>query len=299
MSLTAHALRFFAIVGIGAAVFIVTRVMASRPSRVASRLGLRGLKRQRVTQDNALWRALEPFVRWLGVRISGLVTPTTHAKVERMLALGGSWMGVTPDEFFALSIVSAVGGGIVGTAVGIKTGLLAIGVVGLGLGAMLPYLALTSEIQRRQRQITQGLPYVLDLLSLAMSAGKDFPGAVREVIEKSSDPTNATIEELSVMLRELQLGQTRRRCLEGLMERAPLDCVTEFSSSIIQAEDRGNPVARVLDLQAKASRQQRTIRAEEGAAKAGVAMVGPLFLLFFAVMILIIAPIAIKAMSGE
>lgn len=298
MNIATQLLGVLAIITLGGSVFTVVYVMAGAPSRLASRLGIRGLKRQHALEEYPLWKGIERLVRWLGVRLSGLITPATHLRIDRMLSLAGGWLGITPDEFVALSLTSAGCGVAVGSVVGVAVDVPALAILCAILGAALPYLAILSETQRRQRQVSRGLPYVLDLLALAMSAGKDFPGAIREVINKSSDPDDAMVEELGVMLRELQLGQTRRTALRSLVERVPLDCMREFANAIIQAEERGNPVAAVLQIQAGTSRQRRSLRAEEGAAKAGVAMVAPLFLLFFAVMLILMGPIVLKLMSA-
>jgi tight adherence protein C len=135
---------------------------------------------------------------------------------------------------------------------------------------------------------------VIDLMALAMSAGQDFVGAVRQVVEKSSDPNDALVEEFTRILQELQLGRTRKQALIGFASRAPIESVQEFVSAVVQAEERGNPVADVLQIQASVSRLRRTVKAEEAAAKAGVAMVGPLFLLFFCIMLLVMAPMIMQ-----
>ena len=127
-----------------------------------------------------------------------------------------------------------------------------------------------------------------------MSAGQDFPGAIRQVVEKSSDPDDALVEEFGRMLQELGLGKTRKAVLLAFAERAPLESVNEFVNAVVQAEERGNPVSEVLQIQAGVSRMRRSARAEDAAAKAGVAMVAPLFLLFLCIMLLIMGPMLLK-----
>jgi tight adherence protein C len=75
--------------------------------------------------------------------------------------------------------------------------------------------------------------------------------------------------------------------------------VREFVNAVVQAEERGNPVADVLLIQAGVSRMRRSVKAEESAAKAGVAMVGPLFLLFGCIMLLVVAPMVIRLAQAE
>ena len=165
---------------------------------------------------------------------------------------------------------------------------------------MLPYLHISEVAQERLKNINRRLPVVIDLMALSMSAGLDFPGAVRQVVEKSSNPDDPLIEELTRVMQELQLGRTRRQVLLEFAERAPVPSVNEFVSALMQAEERGNPVAEVLQIQAVVSRQRRTVNAEEAAAKAGVKIVGPLMLCFVCIMLLVMGPMILKlAQEGE
>ena len=140
------------------------------------------------------------------------------------------------------------------------------------------------------KEINRRLPYAIDLLSLAMGAGLDFPGSVRQVVEKSGSPDDPVVEEFTLILQSLQLGRTRRQALEEFAQRAPVDSVVEFVGALVQAELRGNPVAEVLRIQAEVARRKRTVRAEEAAARAGVQMMMPLVLVFLCILILIVAP---------
>lgn len=282
------------------ALFAFSYAFASAPTRVAQRLGMRGLKRQRAISDAPGWRSVEPFVRWFGVRFSGVLGRDLRATLERQIAQAGDFLGLTAEEYVALSLVSAVGGVGAGALFGVVAGSVPIGMIlGGALGAALPYLHVTGEAQRRLKEMGRGLPYVIDLMALAMSAGLDFPGAVKQVVEKSSNPEDPLVEEMTRMLQELNLGRTRKQALLGFAERAPIAPVTEFVSALVQAEERGNPVADVLQIQAGVSRMRRTVAAEESAAKAGVKMVGPLFLLFACIMLLVMGPMLLKLAEQE
>ena len=100
------------------------------------------------------------------------------------------------------------------------------------------------------------------------------------------------------MLREMNMGRTRKQALMDLAVRAPTTAVTEFVWALIQAEEQGNPVADVLLVQAGVARMRRSVRAEEAAAKAAVRMVGPLFLLFSCIMLLVLGPMILKLMEA-
>jgi len=295
MRLGYESLRYLVMVAAGAAMLLAIYAVASAPSRVANRLGMRGLKRQRALQGNSSWSQVEPLVRWLGVRVSGLISEGLRNKLDRQISLAGDFLGMTPEEYVALSILSLLAGIVVGAGAGWFTGVgnILIPIVA-AVGASMPYFVISGEAQERLKQVGRGLPYVIDLMALSMSAGQDFPGAVRQVVEKSSNPDDALVEEFTRILQELQLGRTRKQALIGFASRAPVESVQEFVSAVVQAEERGNPVADVLQIQASVSRLRRSVKAEEMAAKAGVAMVAPLFLLFFCIMLLVIAPMILQ-----
>lgn len=278
-------------IALGMAVYAI----ASAPSRQASRLGMRGLKRRRALEDNDVWKQIEPLVRWLGVRVSGVLSEKFRTKMERQLVLGGDWLGITPDEFVALSIVSFFGGlgfgSIAGQMTGMGSGMIFI--VG-PIFLFLPWMQLSGVVAERMKSINRGLPYAIDLVALAMSAGKDFPGAIRQVVEKSSDPDDALVEEFGRILQELNLGRTRKQALVSFADRAPLETVQEFVNSVVQAEEKGNPLADVLQIQAGMTRMRRSVKAEQMAAQAGVKMIGPLALLMLCIMALILGPMFLK-----
>ena len=278
---------------------LASYAVASAPSRVASRLGLRGLKRQRALERGDLWTTIEPVVRWLGVRLSGIPTDEQRAMLDKQISLAGDFLGLTAEEYLALFVVSAFGGAVAGAAAGYMLDMLQLlTVVGFFMGAIAPYMVLSGEAQERIKNVSRGLPYTIDLLALAMGAGLDFPGAVRQVVDKSSNPDDPLVEECTLILQTLNLGRTRKDALISFAERCPAASVSEFVNSMVQAEERGNPVAEVLLIQANSSRARRSIRAEELAAKAGVKMTGPLMLIFLAVLALIIAPAMMNITEG-
>lgn len=299
VSLMVLLLRFGAAAAVFVALIIAAYAVTSAPSRTASRLGLRGLKRTRALQTNDAWATIEPLVRWLGVRVSGIPTEEQRAALDRQISLAGDYLGLTPDEYLALFIISGVGGAAAGAIAGVvlKMGALLV-IVGVILGTAAPYMLVSGEAQERQKNVSRGLPYVIDLMALAMGAGLDFPGAVRQVVDKSSNPDDPIVEEFTLLLQTLNLGRTRKDALLEFARRSPSSSVQEFVNALVQAEERGNPVAEVLSIQASSSRTRRSVRAEELAAKAGVKMTGPLMLVFLAVLGLIAGPAMMTITEG-
>jgi tight adherence protein C len=269
------------------------------PSTAASRLGLRGLKRQSALERSEIWRHTEPLVRFLGGRFGSVLSKAQRERIDRKLSLAGDVLGLSPEEYLALSLLSTVFG------VGLALAFASVGDMSvnlllmfcLPLGALLPHLQIAGMGRDRLVAISRGLPFVVDLMGMAMSAGLDFPGAVRQVVEKAPNQADPTIEELTLMLQGMQVGRSRQEVLRELARRAPCDAVLELTGALIQAEQRGNPIGEVLQIQAATYRTRRSVTAEEAAAKAGVQMTAPLFLVFVSVLMLVLGPMLV-GLSG-
>ncbi len=293
------ALRVLICVALFVAAFLVTFAGASASSTPGRRLGLRGLKRQRMIAKNETWASLEPVVRWLGLRLDGLLSEGVRATLNYKIGIAGDFMGLLPEEFVAFSLVTSVLGFVVGLVAGAVSGFgNTLAIMCTAFGAIAPWMTMSSASVDRFKNVNRRLPYAIDLLALAMGAGLDFPGAVRQVVEKSGSPDDPLVEEFTLILQGLQIGRTRRQTLESFAARVPSDAVNEFVAAVVQAELRGNPVAQVLRIQAEVSRQRRSVRAEEAASKAGVAMVGPLMLVFLCILLLIVGPMALTLQKG-
>jgi tight adherence protein C len=292
-------LQLGALVLLGAGLFAVTYVGAISPPLEARRLGLRGLKRQRALEDVPFWGVVEPVLRWLAARVSRFLSQEAYRKLDHKIALAGDYLGLVPQELVALSVLTSfvglVGGYFLGRISGMGNMVVTAGVL---LGIVFPFMRISSTAAERLKGIDRRLPYAIDLLSLAMGAGLDFPGAVRQTVEKAGKHDDPVVEEFTMILQSLQLGRTRRHALEEFAARAPIDSVMEFVGAVVQADLRGNPVVDVLRIQADVARRKRTVRAEEAAAKAGVAMLGPLVLVFLCILILIVAPMVMRVQGS-
>lgn len=281
--------------------------IASRPSRPTSRLGMRGKKRQQALLESPTWASIEPFVRWIGARLNGVLPKDTDAKLDALLTHAGDYRGLIADELAGLmtagAFVSGVSAALIAfTARGTNAAILA-GPLAAIAGAALPYLYVDARRLARFRTINRGLPNVIDLLALSMSAGLDFPGGLRQLVERSQLPEELR-DELEYMLHQLQLGRTRAAVLRELAVRAPIEAVKELTQAITQAEERGNPVAAVLEIQATTSRTRRTNLAERAATDMKARMVLPTMILVGVGLTLIAVPSAMMlekftATAGE
>ncbi|MBI5512394.1 MAG: type II secretion system F family protein [Deltaproteobacteria bacterium] len=270
------------------------------PADLAPEVGVRGLKRKAVMEEGGLFVQIEPMMRWLARRLQSLPIADLRARINDQLRQAGEYLGLSADEYLALCVLASIGMLLSGLLLDAMANIGGIFVFMLfAFGTILPHMQVSGEIERRFRQVNRGLPHAIDLVALTMSAGLDFPGALRQVTEKTADKSDALYEELTRILQELELGRTRKQALLSFGERCPTEAVKDFVSSVVQAEEKGNPLAEVLQIQATMLRMRRSVAAEESAARAGVMMMGPLMLIFATIMLIILGPFVVQIASGN
>jgi len=280
-------------------VVVIILHLGARQSRPIQELGLRGLRRRQALATQDLWRLFEPGVRWLATALSRAVSDERRQKLDAQLVRAGDPLGLEPEELVVLTILS----GLTGAAAGIVYVLFwegtptAIAIFGVA-ACMYPIVRVDALGQERSIRIQRGLPPMVDLMCLGLSAGLDFPASIRQIVEKSGQKSDAIIDELSLVLSELQLGKTRREALELFARRNPLDSVKEFVGFVVQSEEEGNPLAQILSVQANVARQRRGVRAEEMAGKATLKIMAPIGLVLMSVLILIAAPLVLQLMGS-
>lgn len=163
------------------------------------------------------------------------------------------------------------------------------------LGFFLPHLMLTSRITSRQREIRKAMPDALDLLTICVEAGLGFDAAMSKVSEKWDNQLSLAFARA---IREIQLGKVRRDALKAMADRLDIAEMTSFVAAIIQSEQLGVSMAKILRIQSDQMRMKRRQRAEEEAHKAPVKMVLPMaFLMFPTILIIVLTPAAIQIMT--
>jgi tight adherence protein C len=208
------------------------------------------------------------------------ILPTTLvARVNRQLIAAGSPM--TPQAFFTMAVLSAVllpaavlyivstaGDGLSATAI-------LISIIFVAVGAVLPFVWLRRKVRMRKLAIWKRLADAFDMVTVCVEAGLGLDAALRQMATKLKGPL---AEEIALTLRQVGMGRPRREALEDLAERVDVMEVTTFVNAVIQAEQLGTSLGRVLRAQSVSLRVRRRQRAEETARKAPVKMVFPLVL---------------------
>ena len=166
----------------------------------------------------------------------------------------------------------------------------------VAVGFYLPEMMITSRINRRQKEIVKAMPDALDLLTICVEAGLGFDGAMAKVYEKWDNELSLAFGRV---IREISLGKLRREALRDMADRIGVAEMTSFVAAVIQSEQLGVSMAKVLRIQADQMRIRRRQRAEEEAHKAPIKMLIPMALLIFpSICIVLMTPAFLRLMTS-
>jgi tight adherence protein C len=241
-----------------------------------------------------LLRVLLQIARAIAPLRKGAESTASGRELDRLLRKAGRPFGMTVAEFQSLRYVSLA----LGLGLG-WFGSLAVWsepspamIIALGVfGYVYPMSKLKSFVESRRIAIFRDLPYVLDMLTLSTEAGQDFSSAMATVIDKGSP--GPLISEFRIVHQEITLGKRRSEALREMALRIDLPEVTSFVLSLIQAEELGTSIGKVLRIMAEQMRIKRSTIAEELAGKVPVKLMMPLMLLIVpaAFIVLLFGPV--------
>lgn len=241
-------------------------------------------------------RVILPIVQQVARFITRLTPAQTMERTRHKLELAGFPYRIGPSEFLAVRyVLAALLGGAMLMLVGpadlpLLQKAVLIPTVAL-LGFFLPVMWLGSRIRRRQTEIIRSLPDALDLLTICVEAGLGFDAAMAKVAEKWNNELSRAFNRV---LQEIQLGKLRREALRAMADSMEVQEVSTFVAAVIQAEQLGVSIAKVLRIQSDEMRVRRRQRAEELARQAPIKIMIPTaFLIFPALFIVLLGPAAL------
>jgi tight adherence protein C len=296
-------------VGLGVLIIFIGLASASPVDPVQARLTQLGSFQARNLEELELQqpfveRTLRPLVGRLSHMGGRLSSASSAGTAEKRLAMAGNpgdlkltdWMGVKMLVGIATGVIMFLIFGLL--AAGIIPGIF-LGLVGFGIGYIVPEFWLGGRIKARQKLILKMIPDTLDLLTISVRAGLGFDAALAKVVEKLPGPLT---DEFRRALAEVRVGKARRDALRDMVPRTNVQPLSNFIGAIIQAETLGVSISKVLQVQSEQLRIERRQRAEEQAARAPIKMLFPLVgCIFPSLFIVILGPaiIAIVKTMGS
>lgn len=300
---------FLLILGIAAVVIIMVSILLLRRSEedpLSARIDEFAVREEAVSiEDIELSlpitdRIFVPIIRRVSDFVVRLTPQTTLERTTRLLELAGNPRNMTAAEFWMMRGFATAVFGVLGLVIarGEPTGTKFLYILGgAALGFVLPFLLLRSMKDRRQEAVVKKLPDALDLMTICVDAGLTFNAAMQKVDEKWEDEL---AREFGRVIYEMQLGKSRRAALKDMSDRLDVPDVTSFIAAVLQAEQLGVGIGKVLRIQSEQMRIKRRQRAEEKAQQAPVKMLFPMvFLIFPTIFLVLLGPAAFQVIRSD
>ncbi len=292
---------------VGLGIFIIFLGIARTPQTntaqmVQQRLQVYGGEKPLTIEEVELQRPFsERFLRPSIEKLGSLLSRSTPAKARQdlmnKLELAGRPGNLTPEDFGAVRSAAVL------AAVGLLLGFLLANpvylVISLAVGAILGYYApvmwLQQKVDARRAEIQKGLPDAMDLLVIAVDAGLGFDAALARVTDKYK---NALSEQFAKVLREVSLGRPRLEAMDEMGRSSGVEDLHNFIQAVIQSEQFGTGIGKILRIQADEMRRKRRQRAQEKAAQATLKMMLPMVgCIFPTLWIVLLGPAALILMK--
>jgi tight adherence protein C len=293
---------------VGAAAYFLLQAMTASHREVALTLRRAGAYGGTTLRETELARSVQdrimsPAAARLA-RIALRATPkATIEDVRRRLQSAGmpsanptSYLAGKAVAGFVLAFLGLLVAALIGKP---QTGLMVMAAGAVGAFVVPDYVLGVKTKHRLEEMIVQ-MPDVLDLLTVSVQAGLGFDAAVAKVCDKLDGPLT---EELRIVLHEMRIGEARGQALRNMADRLEQPDIASFARSIVQADQLGISLGRILRVQAQDLRHRRQMQAEERAMKAPVKMLFPTAIFIFPSMFVVILGPAmisiIKLFSGH
>ena len=299
-----------AVIGVLALILTIVRLGARKPGdSLQARLAEYSMREQPATLEEIELslpfseRVIAPIIQKAAAFMVRFTPARSLEATRRNLDLAGNPNNMTASYFFGVRMVAMLGLGalifvlmaFVAKSEAAITILLTM--VFTALGFFLPVLWLGGKIRKRKDVIIKALPDALDLLTICVEAGLGFDQAMQRVTEKWD---NELSHSFARALQEIRLGKTRRESLRDMSNRIDVSDMTSFIAAVIQSEQLGVSMSKVLRIQSDQMRQRRRQRAEEKARQAPVKMLFPLvFLIFPSIFIVLLGPAVLQLMATD
>ena len=254
-------------------------------------------------QQPIIDRTLRPLMARISGRMSKMASASFTQTTEKRLAIAGNPGNMRVADWLGIKAIGAAVGGLIFFALFVVPGIISfvpfpVSLIMIPIGVMfgytIPEFWLGGRVKKRQKAILLMIPDALDLLTISVRAGLGFDGALGKVVEKLKGPLT---EEFRRALAEIRVGKPRRDALRDIVPRTEVPALTNFIGAIIQAEQLGVSISKVLQVQSEQLRIERRQRAEEQAAKAPIKMLFPLVgCIFPSLFIVILGPAIILIM---
>ncbi len=213
----------------------------------------------------------------------GAAAPAWWIVWRIVLVPAGAGLGILVMLAYAADMLPLRQGVVLGAAGGALLGLTA------------PLIYRRNRTDKRMAALRKDWPDLLDLLALTIGAGLTLETALLRIRDLLGHKAIDLAHELTVLTAELIYFGERVRALQNISRRCPLVEVQDLVTALIQADQKGLPLANLLNAMAREQRRKRRIEIEKKAASLPAKLTVPMILFFLpALLIVILAPVAFR-----
>lgn len=286
---------------IGAGIFVAVATLVPFPERANRQLSAedaaanaRRLQVNRPARD----RILVPLGAAVERQLRRLTTDGIIAATERKLLLGAMNKTWTVERVLAAKLVLAPLGLLAGFTVlasvgGMKQVMMTVLLVAVGFFG--PDAIINRRASARQTAIGRELPDIIDQLTVSVEAGLGFEQAL---VRTAQSAPGELAGELRRVVRDIQVGMSRARAMNALLERTDVEDLGKFVRAVRLAERQGQPLANTLTIQSDEARMKRQFAAEEKAMQIPVKLTFPLVLFILPALFLVVLGPAAMSLAG-
>lgn len=256
-----------------------------------------------VKSKNGVINLCRPLVHQFTMQHAAKIKSEKYRKkIRNLIKVGGLAAELNEDEFIGLQLFLGVAfpAFLMIMNFSLDLGFPPILVAGLGLiGFKLPEMHCKAMKKSRELSVRTDMPFIIDLLALAVAAGSDFFPAIQKIVDKTEGKESVLADELRIVLKDIKIGSSKTDALKELAARLDMQEMTSFVAVLIDAEATGASITQVLKDQSIQMRMERLLRAEKAGAKASQLILLPLMLFILpAVFIMVFGPVVISMMYG-
>jgi tight adherence protein C len=244
-------------------------------------------------------RFIEPILQKIRHFAVGRMPRHKMSEIEKRLQAAGNPFNISAGDFVLLQVLLPIMLFFLFSVLLVPSGEKVKGVLLAAVAAVFAYrytnYYLSAKRKQRVKQIDKAMPDFFDLLNVSIEAGMGLDGALKRVCHQMETPLS---REFLSALEDMKLGKSRRQAFIELRDRVPSDFFRSVMSSIIQADQMGIGLSKVLRTQTKRIREKQRFTAKEQAMKAPVKMLIPMVLFIFPTLfIVLIGPVIVNLVT--
>lgn len=159
---------------------------------------------------------------------------------------------------------------------------------------IIPDILVANKLKKLQRTYNLEIPDFLDRIALMLDAGLNLWTAFERAVEIKLE-NGPLYNELRYVLKEINKGVNSLQALENMSSRCNTLAISSFVSIIIQNSKKGaGELTSILRMQSSICRNERKNIARKMGEEATTLMLLPSSLVFFAILIMLVAPAIIQ-----